>query len=248
MNVMIKSEAGNPAEDTAGTRQRRVRPGPEAIKNSKAPGVELPGFIFAGLNDPLNRPTNTTLVIYLALLRGINVGGNNKVEMKKLKAALEARGFKNVVTYINSGNIVFESLSKKRDMIANKIEKAIKSGFKLDIQVSVRNFKEMETICRKLPKTWVKNAEMRTDILFLQEEVDQPNIIRQLQINPVDTVKYIPGALLWNVTGKNYSKSGMLKLLGTEAYKNMTIRNVTTVRKLFQVMAEMYDRKKTGNS
>ncbi len=187
-------------------------------------------------------------MIYLALLRGINVGGNNKVEMKKLKAVFEALGFKNVVTYINSGNIVFESLSKKQDMIANKIEKAIKTGFNLDIQVSVRNFKEMETICRKLPKTWVKNAKMRTDILFLREEVDKPKIIRQLQVNPVDTVKYIPGALLWNVVGKNYSKSGMLKLLGTEAYRNMTIRNVTTVRKLYQMMADMYGGKKTGNS
>jgi len=52
-------------------------------------------------------------------------------------------------------------------------------------------------------------------------------------------VKYLPGAVLWNVEGKNYSKSGMLKLMGTELYKNMTIRNVNTVRKIHQIMTNI---------
>ncbi|MFT3751872.1 MAG: DUF1697 domain-containing protein [Paludibacter sp.] len=68
-------------------------------------------------------------MIYVALLRGINVGGNNKVEMKKLKSTFELLGFTNVVTYINSGNIVFEDISKEQVVIVNEIEKAIKKDF-----------------------------------------------------------------------------------------------------------------------
>ena len=95
-------------------------------------------------------------MIYVALMRGINVGGNNKVDMKKLKATFESIGFRNVVTYINS----------------------------------------------------------------------------------VDNVRYVPGAILWNVEGENYSKSGMIKLVGTDLYRHMTIRNVNTFRRIHQIMID----------
>ncbi|OQB30021.1 MAG: hypothetical protein BWY08_01410 [Bacteroidetes bacterium ADurb.Bin174] len=166
-------------------------------------------------------------MIYVALLRGINVGGKNKVEMKKLKTTFELLGFTNVITYINSGNIIFEDFSKGQDVIVNEIEKAIKLDFKLEIKVLVRDFENIEAICQKLPATWLKNKMMRTDVMFLWENFDRPEIMELLKINPVDNVKYIPGAVLWNVEGKNYSKSGMIKLIGTELYKNMTIRKLT---------------------
>ena len=175
-------------------------------------------------------------MIYVALLRGINVGGNNKVEMKRLKNTFELLGFANVVTYINSGNIIFEDFSRRQDIIIDEIESAIKQDFQLELKVLIRNLDNIETICQELPATWLKNEMMRTDVMFLWEKFDRPEIKKDLKINPVDNVKYLPGALLWNVEGKNYSKSGMLKLMGTELYKNMTIRNVNTVRNLHQIM------------
>jgi len=178
-------------------------------------------------------------MIYVALLRGINVGGNNKVEMKKLKTTFELLGFTNVVTYINSGNIVFECVSEELDIITDKIEKAIKKDFGLDIKVLLRSFDDIETVCKKLPDNWVKNDVMKTDVMFLWEKFDNPKVMEHLKINPVDNVKYIPGAVLWNVERKNHSKSGMTKLVGTELYRNMTIRNVNTVRKLHQIMTEI---------
>jgi uncharacterized protein (DUF1697 family) len=176
-------------------------------------------------------------MIYVALLRGINVGGNNKVEMKKLKTTFELLGFTHVVTYINSGNIIFEALSKEQNVIAGEIEKAIKKDFQLDIKVLIRNLENIETICRELPPTWLKNELMRTDVMFLWEKFNRPETIDLLPINAVDNVKYSSGAILWNVEGKNYSKSGMIKLIGSELYKNITIRNVNTVRKIHQIMA-----------
>lgn len=181
-------------------------------------------------------------MIYVALLRGINVGGNNKVDMKKLKTTFESLGFSNVVTYINSGNIVFEEKVKKQNLITSEIEKAIKRDFRLDIKVLLRDFKSIEIVCKKLPATWVKNEVMRTDVMFLWEEFDNPEVIKQLKVNPVDNVKYVQGAILWNLEGKNYSKSALPKIIGTKIYKNMTIRNVNTVRKLHQIMTEIYGR------
>lgn len=178
-------------------------------------------------------------MIYVALLRGINVGGNNKVEMKKLKASLELLGFQKVVTYINSGNIIFEEAKKKQKNIVLEIEKAIKKDFQLDIKVLVRDFQNIDLICKKIPTNWVKDEIMRTDVMFLWEQFDNPKILEKLQINEGDNVKYEGGAILWNVEGKDYNKSGMLKLMGTELYRNMTIRNVNTVRKIHQIMMDI---------
>ena len=182
-------------------------------------------------------------MVYVALLRGINVGGTNKVDMKKLSSTFELLGFTNVVTYINSGNIVFEDFSRRQEQLIYKIENAIKQDFQLEIKVLVRNIDQIEAICRELPATWLKNEKMRTDVLFLWEEFDRPEIVTDLKIHAVDHVKYSPGALLWNVESEDYSKSGMLKLMGTKLYKHMTIRNVNTVRKLHQLMTSIVDLK-----
>lgn len=175
-------------------------------------------------------------MIYVALLRGINVGGNNKVDMKKLITTFEMLGFKNVDTYINSGNIIFEEIINDEKIIEKQIEQAIIKDFQLDLKVLVKNINNFETICKALPDNWVKNEFMRTDVLFLWEEFDSSEIIDKLNAKSVDNVKYVPGAILWNILGENYSKSGLNKLIGTELYRNMTIRNVNTVRKIFQMM------------
>ncbi|MEZ4194988.1 MAG: DUF1697 domain-containing protein [Candidatus Paceibacterota bacterium] len=76
---------------------------------------------------------------YVALLRGINVGGNNKVEMTKLKVCFESLGYNNVITYINSGNIIFETKKTDTKKLTEEIEKVIKDTFKLNIKVLLRD-------------------------------------------------------------------------------------------------------------
>jgi len=156
--------------------------------------------------------------------------------MKRLKSIFESLGFSHVVTYINSGNIIFEELSKDQKEITRDIEGAIRDNFNLDIKVVIRNLDNIEAVCRELPSSWVKNDIMRTDVMFLWEQFDNPDVIELLDINPVDNVRYISGAILWNVEDKDYYKSGIKKLIGTKLYKNMTIRNVNTVRMLYKLM------------
>ncbi len=176
-------------------------------------------------------------MIYIALFRGINVGGNNKVEMKKLKSLLERTGFENVVTYINSGNVIFKKSGGGSDAeLARIIEQAVKDEFQLDLKIVVINSNHLDAICREIPADWVKNDEMRTDVLFLWEKYDYPGVLDIIKYKEVDNVKYVPGALVWNVREKDYTKSNMVKLVGTDLYRHITIRNVNTVRKLHEMV------------
>lgn len=176
-------------------------------------------------------------MIYIALFRGINVGGNNKVEMKKLKSLLERTGFENVVTYINSGNVIFKKSGGGSEAeLARIIEQAVKDEFQLDLKIVVINSNHLDAICREIPADWVKNDEMRTDVLFLWEKYDYPGVLDIIKFKEVDNVKYVPGALVWNVREKDYTKSNMVKLVGTDLYRHITIRNVNTVRKLHEMV------------
>jgi len=176
-------------------------------------------------------------MIYIALFRGINVGGNNKVEMKKLKSLLERTGFENVVTYINSGNVIFKKSGGGSEAeLARIIVQAVKDEFQLDLKIVVINSNHLDAICREIPADWVKNDEMRTDVLFLWEKYDYPGVLDIIKFKEVDNVKYVPGALVWNVREKDYTKSNMVKLVGTDLYRHITIRNVNTVRKLHEMV------------
>lgn len=172
-------------------------------------------------------------MIYIALLRGINVGGNNKVSMQELKLVFEQAGMKNVKTYINSGNVLFESDLRVRREIADMLEQAIGAKFGFNVKVLIWNKASLIALENALPRTWVNDTVMRCDILFLWETIDSPEIVNRLSLKPgIDNVRYEKGALLWSVDRKNATKSGLLKIIGTDIYRQMTIRNCNTLRKL----------------
>jgi uncharacterized protein (DUF1697 family) len=181
-----------------------------------------------------SRPTS-----YVALLRGINVGGHVLVSMKDLKSCFERLGFQNVATYINSGNIVFRASSKSVSALAEHIESGIKKYCRMDIRVVVKSKNDLARICKELPNDWVTDKAMRTDVMFLWNEVDTPDVISQIATNPeVDRLLHVKGAVIWNVDRKDYSKSKLPKIIGTRLYKNMTARNANTTRKLLAMMSE----------
>ncbi len=98
---------------------------------------------------------------YVALLRGINVGGNKKVEMTKLKKAFESMGYTDVSTYINSGNVLFTSAKENFDLI----EPALAKVFKFSIPVIVRSAANIKSVAKKIPKAGWENdqSKMRRD-------------------------------------------------------------------------------------
>lgn len=176
-------------------------------------------------------------MVYVALLRGINVGGNNKVDMKILKDTFVRIGMESVSTYINSGNIIFMDQKHSKAELSALIEKAIFEDFNLNIKVLIRSIEDFEPVMEVLPQSWKNDAFMKGDVLFLWEEVDSQTILSELVIKPdIDIVYYAAGAILWAVEKRNVTKSGLMKLAGTALYKKMTARNVNTTRKIYELM------------
>lgn len=179
-------------------------------------------------------------MIYVALLRGINVGGNNPVNMKLLKGTFERAGFTDVVTYINSGNIVF---ADRREQAADRtdlplvLEQAIAADFGFHVPVIVRSLDEMAAVVEALPNDWTNDDRAKSDVLFLWDEINDRSVLERLPVKAeVTACLYVPGAVLCSVSREHAARSGLNKLVGSRDYKFMTIRNVNTVRRIYAMM------------
>ncbi len=170
---------------------------------------------------------------YVAFLRGINVGGNNKVTMSELKKVCESLGFADVRTYINSGNVIFTSPKQTTAVLAATLEKSLHKAFGFQVRTVVRDAANIQALAKALPDEWTNDTEQKTDVLFLWDEYDSKKTLSLIKQNPaVDTLRYSPGAIVWHLERKNYSKSGMHDFIGTPVYKHMTARNINTLRKI----------------
>ncbi|WP_068505502.1 DUF1697 domain-containing protein [Paenibacillus kribbensis] len=176
-------------------------------------------------------------MIYIALLRGINVGGKNKINMKKLKETFEKSGMSHVTTYINSGNIIFSSKVQSNEELSLQLEQAILEDFSLPIRVIVRNMAEIQTIMETLPEEWSNDTQMKSDVLFLWDEINDISVLDKLPLKPgIGNVVYTPGAILFSVSREHAIKSGITKLAGSSLYQQMTVRNVNTTRQIYKLM------------
>jgi uncharacterized protein (DUF1697 family) len=105
---------------------------------------------------------------YLALLRGINVGGKNIIKMAELKLCFEKMGFSDVATYIQSGNVIFKSGNKDVSKLTEKIEQTLSEKFKYNSRLVLITYEQLTEIVEKAPKEFGKEPEkFRYDVLFL---------------------------------------------------------------------------------
>ncbi len=170
---------------------------------------------------------------YIALLRGINVGGNNRVEMARLKTLFESLGLTDVKTYINSGNVIFSTSKKDTMKLCSEIEKAIEKEFGFSVPTIVKSAEQLKVIAEAIPSGAKNDGDMKCDVLFLWDEVNSPDVLNDLDVREgTDVVKYVPGALIWSVKRSDINKSKLLKIVGTPFYKKVTIRNCNTTRKI----------------
>ena len=165
---------------------------------------------------------------YIALLRGINVGGIRKIEMKRLKKLFESSGYRNVETYLNSGNAIFES-DIDQNRLQEEITENLERVFGFEIRTLVKNEEEVKQIADAVPAEWENDSEQKTDIAYLFPEIDSEKTIDELPIRKefID-IRYVKGAIIWNVKRSEYNKSHLNKIIGLKHYKLMTVRNVNT--------------------
>ena len=174
---------------------------------------------------------------FVALLRGINVGGKTRVEMSRLKVVCESVGLTAVRTYINSGNVVFDYDGKDADKLAALIEKAIEKEFGFPVGVLVRSKKELQETVKAIEPEWRNDKDMKCDILFLWDGLTPKVLTDQLKPKDgIDEVRSATGAVIWKVDRENATRNGLLRIMGTPAYKQVTVRNCNTTRKLLEMM------------
>ncbi|WP_445384020.1 DUF1697 domain-containing protein [Robiginitalea sp. IMCC44478] len=104
------------------------------------------------------------LKVFIGLLRGINVSGKNPVKMKDLKALLQAAGFKEVITYIQSGNLVFKTPPESHASLASRIEKTLADQFGVEIPVLIYSPEQWESVLASNP--FIQSVEQDTASLY----------------------------------------------------------------------------------
>lgn len=151
--------------------------------------------------------------------------------MSELKVLFEKLWHDNISTYLNSGNVIFESEVKDVNALKSQIEDSIKSYFGFEIKVLVKTREDMQIISNYIPTSWENDELQKTDVAYLFPEVDDESILEKLPIKKEFLeIYYKPWVLFWNVKRKDYNASQLSKLVGNNLYKFMTVRNINTAR------------------
>lgn len=170
---------------------------------------------------------------YIALLRGINVGGHHKVPMAELKTKMAQWGYKNVITLLNSGNIVFESDETEAEEVESSLQSQLENHFGFSIPVICVNANEISNLVSDNPFEGGEiNENIRLYLTFLREK---PVTVKFSEKGSEDGFKIIEtrGRIIVSVLDLSISKTvkGMEQL--EKLYgKNITTRNYNTILKL----------------
>jgi uncharacterized protein (DUF1697 family) len=227
-----------PAKVTPQRRQtrRRFRTGAATASTGRAQG--------AATAERLRTPPDQ---VFVALLRGLNVGGNNMVSMKALKASVERLGLENVATYINSGNVLFTTARSDARTLEREIDEMMRGEYGIATRTVVRSHGEMARLVKSIRATWTPDASWRYNVMFLRHEIDSERVVDAFVAKPdIEQVVYCAGTLLWCARADALTRSAMVKVASHPLYKNMTVRNINTTTRLFALMEQMRNASAAG--
>jgi uncharacterized protein (DUF1697 family) len=175
------------------------------------------------------------MIKYVALLRGINVGGNKLIKMAELCRICHSLGLKNVKTYIQSGNILFESAKKDPVALTRDIEKGLRTAVGFEVPVVLRTISELETIVKLDPFKKAKTADAKFYVSFLVEPLKHK--LRVPLVSPKNDcgIIHLTDREVFTVAfalPNGRSGESMMGLIEKEFGKSVTTRNWNTVLKL----------------
>jgi len=179
-----------------------------------------------------------TTTRYIALLRGVNVGGKNVISMPKLKAAFEKHGFCNVFTYINSGNIIFESELDTAAATA-ACEKLITMECGLDIVVGIITADELTEALKHAPVWWDDDPNSKHNALFVIPPMTTQEVCEEIGgIKPeYEKLGFYGNVIFWSAPLETFSRTRLTQIVRSKkAYNAITIRNANTTKKLGELV------------
>lgn len=169
---------------------------------------------------------------FVALLRGINVGGNNVIRMTDLAACLSDAGYRDVRTYLQSGNVLFSTDAAGRDL-DGAVERVLEGRFRVAIPVVIRSHDELaETIAKAPPDHG--SAELRSEVIFVKQPLTAEAAYAALPElrEGVDSVALGPGVIYFSRVAARASKTRLTKLMVMPIFQQMTIRSWRTTTRL----------------
>ncbi len=177
--------------------------------------------------------------IWLALLRGINVGGKNVIRMAALRSCFEAEGFRDVVTYIQSGNVIFRAPETAPGALTTRIEEMLASAFGYQARIALRSREQLEAVVAGAPAAFGSQPDRyRYDTLFLRPPLTASAVMEEVLVRPgVDEAWAGDGVLYFSRLISQASRSYLSRLVLMQVYQEMTIRNWNTTTRLLQLMS-----------
>lgn len=171
---------------------------------------------------------------HIALLRGVNVGGKNTLPMPALAAALGARGFSRVQTYINSGNLLFDSDAEDEAMLQADIQALIREEFGIDTPVAVFSAEELAKMLDQAPPWWNGDRESKHNAIFVIPPMTAEEAMRAVgEAKPeYEQVAAAGRVIFWSAPLKTFGRTRWSKVVGSSVYGSITIRNANTAMKL----------------
>lgn len=183
--------------------------------------------------------SSTPRTQYLALLRGINVGGGNIIKMAHLKACLEASKLEKVATYIASGNVLFETKETNTVKLAGALERALSKTFSpYKARLVLCSHAKLEQVVRQAPKGFGgQPAKFRYDVIFLKEPATAAEALKSVKTKEgVDQAFAGPDVLYFSRLTAKAAQSQLSRIVSLPVYQSMTIRNWNTTTKLLALM------------
>ena len=174
---------------------------------------------------------------FVALLRGINVGGKNVIRMADLRACLEADGFEGVRTYIQSGNVLFTASGSAAALTA-RLERTLKARFDYEATVAVRSARQLRAIVDAAPEGFgVDRDRFRSDVIFLMPPLRPARTLAAVPTREgVDRAWAGPGVLYFERLASRAAQSRLSKIVSLPIYRSLTIRNWATTCTLLEML------------
>ncbi len=175
---------------------------------------------------------------FLALLRGINVGGNNIIKMSELKNCFVSMGFTDVESYIQSGNIIFNSENNNLNMLTDIIEIELSKRFNYKSKIVLTTFNHIENVVTKAPSDFgLLPDKYKYDVAFLKFPLLAVDAIKNIiPREGIDTATDANNVLYFSRLISKAGQSYLKNVTSLPIYKNMTIRNWNTTRKIYELM------------
>jgi uncharacterized protein (DUF1697 family) len=176
---------------------------------------------------------------YVALVRGINVGGKNLIPMSELRTAFEDAGFGSVATYIQSGNVLFET-ARPASELEEAVERLLEGRFHVPLVVCVRSHSQLRDVVTTAPAGFgAEPGTYHSDVIFLRAPLTPATAMEVVvEREGVDRAWPGRGVLYFQRLSELRTQSRMSRIVGTPAYQRMTIRNWATTTKLLGLLED----------